>query len=37
MNEFKYQCLTTVSGNLRFDASRETISKKKSSDFYDLG
>ena len=31
LNEFKDQCLTTVSGNLRCDACRETISKKKSS------
>ena len=33
MNEFKDQCLTTdtVSGNLRCDACRETLSKKKSS------
>ena len=31
VNEFKDQCLTTVSGNLRCDACRETLSKKKSS------
>ena len=29
VNEFKDQCLTTVSGNLRCDACRETLSKKK--------
>ena len=28
VNEFKDQCLTTVSGNLRCDACRETLSKK---------
>ena len=28
-NEFKDQCLTTVSGNLRCDACRESLSKKK--------
>ena len=31
VNEFKDQGLTTVSGNLRCDACRETLSKKKSS------
>ena len=31
VNEFKDQCLTTVSGNLRCDACREALSKKKSS------
>ena len=31
VNEFKDQCLTTVSGNLRCDACRETLSKKNSS------
>ena len=31
VNEFKDQSLTTVSGNLRCDACRETLSKKKSS------
>ena len=31
VNEFKDQCLTVVSGNLRCDACKETISKKKSS------
>ena len=31
VNEFKDQCLTTVSGNLRCDACRETLSKEKSS------
>ena len=31
VNEFKAQCLTVVSGNLRCDACKETISKKKSS------
>ena len=31
VNEFKDQCLTTVSGNPRCDAYRETLSKKKSS------
>ena len=29
VNEFKDQCLTTVSGNLRCDACRETLSKKR--------
>ena len=29
VNEFKDQCLTTVSGNLRCDTCRETLSKKK--------
>ena len=31
VNEFKNQCLTVVSGNLRCDACKETIPKKKSS------
>ena len=31
VKEFKDQCLTVVSGNLRCDACKETISKKKSS------
>ena len=31
VNELKDQCLTVVSGNLRCDACKETISKKKSS------
>ena len=31
VNEFEDQCLTTVSENLRCDACRETLSKKKSS------
>ena len=31
VNEFKDQCLTTVSENLRCDTCRETLSKKKSS------
>ena len=31
VDEFKDQGLTTVSGNLRCDACRETLSKKKSS------
>ena len=31
VNEFKDQCLTTVLGNLRYDACRETLSKIKSS------
>ena len=31
VNEFKDQCLTTESGNLRCDACRETLSKKNSS------
>ena len=29
VNEFKNQCLTVVSGNLRCDACKETIPKKK--------
>ena len=31
VNEFKDQCLTSVSGNPRCDACRETLSKKKNS------
>ena len=31
VNEFKDQCLTTVLGNIRYDACRETLSKIKSS------
>ena len=31
VNEFKDQCLTTVLGNTRYDACRETLSKIKSS------
>ena len=30
VSEFKDQCLTVVSGNLRCDACKETVSKKKS-------
>ena len=31
VNEFKDQCLTIVSGNLRYDSCRKTLSKIKSS------
>ena len=41
VNEFKDQCLTTVLGNLRCDACRETLSTScsnfRESNFYDLG